>query len=160
MKILFVCTANICRSVMAEALLRHLLSGNSKSFDVRSAGVHALSNHRPDEFTTQICSDHGLDVGSHRSRQLTEQMLDQSDLVLCLAKNHKQVILSAYPRFKSKVFLLKEFHRQDAVKNPSVDDPIGRPLRRYEQCYKEIEQEVKRIAPMLPEKEKHPRTKP
>jgi protein-tyrosine-phosphatase len=156
MKILFVCTANICRSVMAEALLKNLLSGHGNIVDVESAGVDAVGNLESDKFTNQVCSEHGLDVSSHRSRQLTEEMLEQSSIVLCLAENHKRVILSAYPKFKSKVFLLKQFRRKHPVEKPSVDDPIGRPLRHYEHCFGEIEQEVKRIASLLIKEEREP----
>jgi protein-tyrosine-phosphatase len=159
MKILFVCTANICRSVMAEALMKHLLLGRGKSIDVESAGVNAIGNLETDRFTNQVCSEHGLDVSSHRSKQLTEEMLDHSNLVLCLAENHKHVILRAYPRCKGKVFLLKQFRRKYPVQEPSVKDPIGRPLNHYEHCYSEIEKEVKRIVSLLIEEEKKSTTK-
>lgn len=149
MRILFVCTANICRSVMAEALLKHLLSGHRRRIDVDSAGIDIVPGLESDKFTSQVCSDHGLDISSHRPSQLTQQMLERSDIVLCLAENHRQLILGAYPRFESKVFLLKHFRQNHPVENPSVDDPIGRPLAHYEHCYSEIEEEVKRIAALL-----------
>jgi protein-tyrosine-phosphatase len=154
MKILFVCTANICRSVMAEALMKHMLLGHGNPIDVESAGVNAIGNLETDRFTKQVCSEHGLDISSHRSKQLTEEMLDHSNVVLCLAEIHKHLILRAYPRFKSKVFLLKQFRRKYSVQQPSVDDPIGRPFSHYEHCYSEIEKEVKRIASLLVEEEK------
>jgi glycine hydroxymethyltransferase len=149
MKILFVCTANMCRSVMAEALLKHFLSSRTNAFVVGSAGVDVINNLKPDKTTQQLCLDHGLDVSSHRSRQLTKEMIDQSDVVLCLAQEHLQSILSAYPRFQTKVFLLKQFLRSLPVEDPSVRDPIGRPLDHYERCYDEIDEEVKRIAFLL-----------
>jgi protein-tyrosine phosphatase len=149
MRILFVCTANICRSVMAEALLEHLLSGPSNSIEVDSAGIDALVGQSPDRFTQQVSATHGLDVSSHQACQLTLEMLDRSHLVLCLAENHRQSILTAFPKFKTKVFLLKQFRREDPVQNPSVDDPIGQSLKHYERCYVEIEEEVRRIASRL-----------
>jgi protein-tyrosine-phosphatase len=149
MKILFVCTANMCRSVMAEALLKQLLSSHRNSFVVESAGVDAISNLKPDKTTQQVCLNHGLDVNLHRTRQLTKEMIDQCDVVLCLAQDHMQLILSAYPKFHTKVFLLKQFRRSQPAEDPSIRDPIGRPLDHYERCYGEIEEEVKRIATLL-----------
>ena len=153
MRILFVCTANICRSVMAEAILTHLLGDQRKSVKVDSAGIDALIGQSPDEFTQQVTSSHGLDVSTHQARQLTQETLEQSDLVLCLAENHRRSILSAYPRSASKVFLLKQFRRKQPLKYPSVDDPIGRPLYHYEHCYFQIEEEVRRVASLLVEDE-------
>lgn len=149
MRILFVCTANICRSVMAEALLKHLLSSRRTSFEVDSAGIDIVPGLASDKFTIQVCSGHGLDISSHQPSQLTQEMLERSDIVLCLAENHRQLILGAYPRLESKVFLLKQFRQNHPVENPSVDDPIGRPLSHYERCYSEIEEEVKRVAALL-----------
>jgi protein-tyrosine phosphatase len=149
MRILFVCTANICRSVMAEAMMKALADDFRDSVEISSAGIDAVSDSVSDKFTQGVCSKHGLDIGSHRSRQLTKLMLDRSDLVLCLAENHRQSILSAYPQFESKVFLLKQFRKEPPAKKPSIEDPIGKPRRRYERCFRDIQQEVKRIAPLL-----------
>ena len=129
--------------------MKNLLSGQENRVEVESAGVHVFFGLTPDKFTKKVCFDHGMDVSSHEPRQLTKEMIDQSDVVLCLAENHQQTILSAYPRLEPKVFLLKKFRQERDVQNPSVDDPIGKPLEHYEHCFEEIEEEVKRIAPLL-----------
>jgi ribose 5-phosphate isomerase B len=154
MRILFVCTANMCRSVMAVAAMTHELSAYGKDFEVESAGVDAISNLKADKSTVQVCLIHGLDVSSHRSRQVTKEMLDQSDVVLCLAEDHKRLILSAYPKLHSKVFLLKQYSRNVSGEELSVTDPIGRPFDHYERCFRTIEEEVKRIASLLIREEK------
>ena len=72
-------------------------------------------------------------------------MLDETDIVLCLADEHKRLILGAYPRYKGKVFLLGEYRRDKPLRKPSVDDPTGRSKWRYSRCFKRIEAEVTRI---------------
>lgn len=147
MNILFVCTANVCRSVMAEALFRQT-AGRHPSAEmphVASAGIDALVDAFPDDCTSAVCLTHRLDVSRHQGRQLTESMIDHADLVLCLAEDHKRLILSAYPRFKGKVFLLLEYGQSKAPKKLSIDDPTGRAMRKYEACFKKIEEEVTRV---------------
>lgn len=148
MNILFVCTANITRSVMAEEILRHMASLHPHAgtpLHVESAGVDALVGESPDRFTQEVCRDHGIEVRAHKARQLTSEMIEGVDLVLCLAEEHKRLILGAYPRFKEKVFLLLEYRHDKPVKHLSVDDPTGRALRHYAKCFRKIEEEVTRV---------------
>lgn len=147
MKILLVCTANVCRSVMAEALFRHAASrtAHARRDEFASAGVDALIGEYPDACTIAVCREHGIDVATHAARQLTAELIDTSDLVLCMAEDHKRLILSAYPRFKNKVFLLLEYGHAKAPRKLSIEDPTGRSLRRYAKCFKKIEEEVTRI---------------
>lgn len=132
---------------MAEALFSHaaLRHSHAHSIKVGSAGVDALIGGSPDESTVAVCREHHLDVTHHTARQLTHEMIDHSDLVLCMAEDHKRLILSAYPRFKDKVFLLLEYGHALAPSKLSIDDPTGRSMRRYVRCYKKIEEEVTRI---------------
>ena len=151
MHIVFVCTANICRSVMSEGILKKLFHEHKlqKRVTIESAGTDALPGKNTNNFTMEVCKEHGIDVSRHRSRQLTKSMLEEATLVICLAVNHHEVIHRAYPEFRMKVVLLKEFGQLQPPKNFSVADPIGAPKKQYGACFKEIEGELKRIFPFL-----------
>jgi protein-tyrosine phosphatase len=133
---------------MAEAIFRRLISqhpSNHLSLHTESAGVDALVGGTPDASTQEVCREHHLDVRQHKARQLTSEIIDGVDLVLCLAEEHQRLILGAYPRYKGKVFLLMEYRREKPGKKLSVDDPTGRSMRQYVKCYKKIEEEVTRV---------------
>ena len=88
MKILFICTANICRSVIAEGILKKLIA-NSPGYHtvfVASAGIDALENLTPDQKTVEVCTKRNIYVGLHKARQLTNSMLKDVDIALCMEK--------------------------------------------------------------------------
>ena len=151
MKILFVCTANICRSVMAEGILKRLLafSPGFHSVFVASAGIDALENFTPDLNTSEVCMKRHIYIGSHKSRQLTKAMLKDMDIILCMEKIHKQRIHSAFPKFAKHVFLLKEYLHKNSLDDVEIKDPTGKSKIIYEKCFKEIDREVQRILPAI-----------
>jgi protein-tyrosine-phosphatase len=151
MNILFICTANICRSAIAEGILKKFLSDSKNTHTVRvsSGGVDALVGCSPDSKTIGICREQGLDISSHTARQVTKDMLLEADIVLCMQTMHQQRIISAYPQFKHITFLLKEFQREHLSGNPEIKDPTGESKKYYRNCFSEIKEEILRISPGL-----------
>jgi protein-tyrosine phosphatase len=134
---------------MSEAILKRLLRENHlhKKISVESAGIDAPVGRTPTDVIREVCSEHHIDVSQHHSRQLTRTILERATVVFCLAEEHREVLHGAYPEFRAKVVLLKEFGRRP--NNLSVEDPIGMPKRAYVACFKEIENQIRRIFPFL-----------
>ena len=151
MRIIFVCTANICRSVMAEGILKKIVSTHpdAPDIEVQSFGIDAFVGMTPDRGTFEICLSHGIDIGLHSAQQLSKEALIHSDLVLCMEQEQKQLILSAFPKFVQKTFLLKEFLVDDLRSDLSIKDPTGKSKKYYKACFNEIEQEIKRIVVLI-----------
>ena len=111
-RILTVCTGNICRSPLAEALLRQRLS--DLPVEVHSAGTHALVGHGMTTQTLELAAHAGVDPAiaqAHRARYLVEPMLNEADLVLTMTREHRDVVLQMTPGKLRQVVPLREFAR-------------------------------------------------
>ena len=103
--VLFVCTGNSCRSIMAEALLRKRLKELGKDYvDIRSAGIRALSGMAPTENTVTVMKEEGVDVSGLKSKDITNDMIRNSDLILVMERLHKVEILRRVPEASSKTW--------------------------------------------------------
>ena len=137
--ILTVCTANICRSPMAAALLQHALAGQPEplcSLKVVSAGVAAREGDPISENSVIAMRKVGLDISGQRSRPLTRELLNEAALVFCMTETHRAMIqLTNEPQPKN-LFLFREFLPREADKE--IGDPYGGPLKIYETCRDEM----------------------
>ena len=79
--ILFVCTGNICRSPMGEALLRHSLTAAGADHPVASAGTHAMDGGPATGHGIEVLGDRGIDLTGHLSRHLNAEIVDGADLI-------------------------------------------------------------------------------
>lgn len=120
--ILFVCTGNTCRSPMAEAIARHLLSGNS-GIEVSSAGVSAGDGNPATPEAEEAMERMSLSIAGHRSRQLTAAMIRRATVIYTMTEAHRADILAAEPAASSKTFTLDPLG--------PVPDPIGSPIGYY-----------------------------
>ena len=88
MRIMFVCTGNICRSPMGELLMSHYLTGTT--VQVSSAGTRGLPMHPIDPSSGRLMQSVGIESSGFRSRRLTRQMADEADLILCFEKQQRK----------------------------------------------------------------------
>ena len=133
--ILVVCTANICRSPVAESLLRTKLNAvGLADWTVSSAGTWAEPNHTAAPFSIALMTERGLDIRSNRSQPVTEPLMQQADLVLCMETTHVKTLRQAYPAQQHKIYTI----RQMKGKRGSVRDPYGGSRRQYERMVAEV----------------------
>ena len=119
-RILFVCTANICRSPFLELYATRELGSAGVSFS--SAGTHGFLDHAmSDEMGVEATTNWGLDVSGFRSRRLTGELVDEADLVLTAERRHRQFILDDHAHAFGKVLTLGQAVRAASVAAPSED---------------------------------------
>ena len=112
--ILIVCIGNICRSPMAEGLLKQALTVSGKDdCMVSSAGLGALIGHPPDAKACQLMMEKDIDISGHRARQLNRDMIRKADIIQVMESSHKSAIEEIEPCAKGKVFRLGNWGNYD-----------------------------------------------
>lgn len=111
--VLVVCTGNICRSPQAAQLLQAKVDEAGETWrtalSITSAGTRALEDFPMDEQAAELAAAHGASPAEHRARQLTAQMVEATDLVLCAAREHRRDVVRTVPRASRNAFMLTEF---------------------------------------------------
>ena len=139
-KIVVVCTANICRSPVGEALLRQRLqaqpaaAGQKTPWQVSSAGTWADYGQLASTFSVELMAEQGLDISRHTSRPVDEAMVDDADLLLCMETGHAEALRAEFPGQAYKIYLLTEM----AGPAYSVSDPYGGTRGDYQHMVAEV----------------------
>lgn len=124
LSVLLVCTANHCRSPMAEFLMRAQLSVRELDWTVRSAGTRAQPGVPIHPTAERILSKRGLVTGDWTSRALTTQQIEDADLILTAAEEHRGVVAKLTPTAMSRTFTLLQFaHLVSALPMPVAVPP-------------------------------------
>jgi protein-tyrosine-phosphatase len=129
--VLLVCTANICRSPMAEAILKKLLSTrpDANQWHVESAGTWAMEGSPPAILSQFVMEKMGLDISSHLSQPTSLELLQNFDLVLTMEDKHKKYLNDHFGEFEERVYMLSEM----VGEWEDIPDPIGGELIDYEE---------------------------
>ena len=129
--ILTVCIGNICRSPVAEAMLKNRLPGRK----VWSAGLHAVVGHGADATARQIAEQFNLDLSAHRAQQIAGWMCSHADLVLVMELSHQQELEKRYPTSRGKIHCLGEFGPQGPF---DIADPYRQSRAAFEAAHAAI----------------------
>ena len=168
-----VCTGNICRSPMAEVMLRaEVAQRGCGDIEVASAGTWAGFGNPAQPEAREVMKERGIDLEDHRSRPLDPRELAEADLVIAMTSVHARELKQLADDVGTKMLLMKEFSEMEVDECPSpavddrlktllagkrpearraldLDDPMGLPLFAYERAAKEIEGGIRRLAELL-----------
>lgn len=133
--ILIVCTANICRSPVATALLKDRLQNSGyEDWMVSSAGTWAQVKRGASHNSVVVAAQYGHDISDHIARMVEESILGEVDLVLCMEEGHVEALMVEFPDQAHKIYPIT------AMAGPtySVDDPFGGSLLDYQRMAAEL----------------------
>ncbi|MFN2128450.1 MAG: low molecular weight protein arginine phosphatase [Anaerolineales bacterium] len=132
--VLFVCTANICRSPMAEGLMKIITRDREEPWLIQSAGVWAYSDQPAAINTIKILKEYGIDLSGHRSRSISQDLMDNSNLIMVMEKTHKETLETGFPERSPKIFLVSEM--EGNMKD--IHDPIGGTIEDFRSMAEQI----------------------
>ena len=134
------CTGNTCRSPLAEAAARKLAAEKGlKDATFASAGISAYGGAAASEGAMLVALERGLDLSSHHAQPLTPELVEESDLVLCMSEHHVASAIALGG--EGKTFLLDEYASSGKTSS-TVADPFGQHIEAYREAADDIDRQV------------------
>jgi protein-tyrosine-phosphatase len=109
--LVFVCWGNIMRSAMAEFFMSHELreAGLTEQVQIRSAGLHATPGREAHPWAQMASEQLGISLRDHHAKLLTQEMVEQADCIFAMDFQNKAELLTLYPAFREKVYMLSAY---------------------------------------------------
>lgn len=142
---------------MAEAIMKKAVENDEQlagKVEVSSAGISAFEGDFASEASIKVLRENmGIDISSHRAKRVTGACVKDADLILTMTRGHRDIILSAFPWARGKVFTLKEYIGDtEGVAFPGrgdfdldITDPYGMPVQTYRNCSEELKNAINRL---------------
>ena len=135
--VLFVCTANLCRSPMAEAILKSLVAqrGEAGRWQIQSAGTWTEPGRPVTPLAQQVMQRRNIDLSDHRTRSIDADLLRTASVVLVMTRHHQEALQAEFPEAQHKVYLLSQL----IDRSFDIADPYGGSLDDYELCATDLQ---------------------
>lgn len=168
MRVLFVCTANICRSPMAAGLFTKAAHAHGASDALAASGGFLKEGRKVHDHVSSVLGERGIDVSRKRSQRLSDEVVGPADVILTMTSEHARRVVSQHPRSIGQVYTLRHFgsivtprrdhdttrewldsinlsNRRTYLGDDvllDITDPVGHPLKTFEGLATELENTI------------------
>jgi protein-tyrosine-phosphatase len=147
-KVLFVCTANVCRSPMAQAILNTLAEDEGLHFDAESAGTAALEGEPMAPNAIAVLEEAGIYPGAHRARQVSAAMIEEVELVLAMGPQHAADLYRLPNESPTEILTLREY-ATGVPDREGIPDPYGLTITAHRSTLRQLYEYVERVVVRL-----------
>lgn len=132
---------------MAEGMLKKELSNKGiKDYLVSSAGISVIFSSGASEYAIEVMKSEGIDISSHKAKQITDKEINASYLILTMTVNHKDYIIKKYPKAADKVMTLKEYTNcMQYTGDLDISDPFGNDINEYSNSMNDIKSCIEKL---------------
>lgn len=148
--ILTICTGNVCRSPMAEKLLKHALAGQDtplNQIEIVSAGVAAGYGEPASVNSVTALKKVKIDLDGHKSQPVTQDLIDRAFLILGMTQSHIDTLNYYHTDLPERVHLFREFMGKDD--SPEIPDPYGQNYTAYAACFDSMAEAIPSLVAYL-----------
>ena len=146
-KVLFVCTANICRSPMAQAIFDALAEDEGLPFRAESAGTAALEGKPIAPNALAVLKEVGICPGSHNARRVRPAMIAEAELVLAMTPQHVAALQRLGSNAAGGIHALPEYAM--SVQREGIPDPYGLTIAAYRSTFRQLHEHIERVVAHL-----------
>ncbi len=151
---MFICTGNICRSAMAEGMMKKKIKENNIKAQVFSCGIYAQTGEEPTNHAVEVMKQYNVDITAHRATNIRDSKIKEMDVILCATNSHKQNVKYLYPELKEKIYTMKEYAGlAKNGKDLDIQDPWGYDRNVYQHCAEEIQESLEKIIEKIKKEE-------
>lgn len=138
MRVLVVCSGNICRSPLVAAYLRvRARAERLPGLVVESRGLLGIEGEPADAKARAVAREAGFDLDGHRSKGIREEDVRAADLVVAMSLDHLEELQARFPGTSPPRVLLRAFEGDAAPRNgaPDLVDPVGEPIETFRESF-------------------------
>lgn len=146
-KVLFVCTANICRSPMAQAIFDALAEDGDLPFRAESAGTAALEGRTIASNALAALEEAGIYPDAHRARRVDKAMIEGAELVLAMTPQHAETMRRMGGDPAGRIHALPEYAM--GFQGQGIPDPYGLTMAAYRSTLRQLYEHVERMVGRL-----------
>jgi len=150
--VLFVCTANVTRSPVAELMFREMAESTGEVWKIASAGIRGARGLPVNQVISFIMSRRGRPIRRHRSQPVNRKLLSQYQWIVVMQEAHRNAILELDGNVDERVFVLRELSCREPLDNADMPDPTGKDVDDYQELFDILDEEMPQLFKVIRDK--------